>query len=226
MKQEQEVAKPDTQGLMLDTLDQLGCLPTANDDGSLAVHYQREIETWLSNIQELSEFRYYSYGEPSIIEDPWCSADEYDDPLSPFCLTQFWKSEYYEPHNILIFYISDVEGRGITIDIPLDGITSPSAGYYDLKLNKSVEVELDLSIIDYIQSLIERFPDKFFRDHLQAAIYYSQNNTLKAIDELRSSIESDDPYNFEHYKRYFPLEFRESDAFKELLKQSSKRYKG
>lgn len=162
MKQEQEVAKPDTQGLMPNTLEQLGCQPTANDDGSLSVQYQIEIETWLSNIQELSEFSYYSYCEPEILEDPWCSANEYGDPLSPFCLTQFWKTECYEAHHILIFRILDVEGRGIEIDIPLDGIIGPSASYYDRERNKCVEVKLDLSIIDCILSLIERFPDKFF----------------------------------------------------------------
>lgn len=85
-------------------------------------------------------------------------------------------------------------------------------------------MKLDLSIIDYILSLIERFPDKFFRDHLHAAIYYSQNNTVKAIEKLRLAIESDYPYNFENYKRYFPLGFRESDAFKALMKQSLKRH--
>ena len=183
---------------------------------------QKEIETWISNIQELSEFWLYSHGEAGLLEEPWCSADEYGDPLSPFCLTQFWKSEYYEPHNILIFFISDVEGRDIMIDIPLDGITGPRACFFDKKRNINMEAELDLSIIDDIKSLIERFPDKFFRDHLQAAIYYSQSNIIKAIDELRLSMESDDPYNFEHYKRYFPLEFRESDAFKVLMKQSTK----
>ena len=187
---------------------------------------QQEIVAWLSNVQELSEFSYYSYTELRDMEESWCYADEYGDPLSPFCLTQFWKDEYYEPHQILIFSIADVEGRRISIDIPYDGITGPRAWFYDKKSNNGVEVCLDLSIIDNILSLIERFPTIFFRDHLQAAIFYSQNNTIKAIDELRLSIESDYPYHFENYKRYFPIEFRESDAFKELLQQSSERYEG
>lgn len=182
---------------------------------------QKEIVAWLSNIQELSKFWLDCVGKLDCDEEPWCSAYEYGDPLSPFFLIQFWKSEYYEP-DILRFSIEDVEGRSITIDIPYDGITGPSGYYYDPELNKMIGGELDLSIIDDIMSLIERFPDKFFHDHLQAAIYYSQNNTIKAIDELRLSIESDYPYKFEHYKRYFPLEFRESDAFKALMKQASK----
>lgn len=185
---------------------------------------QKEIETWLSNIQELSEFSYYYYNDLDLFDEPWCCADEYGDPHSPYCLLQFWKVKGYEPNKILIFGIGDTEGRSVGLDIPLDGITGPSANYYDRKLNKNVAVKLDLSIIDYILSLIERFPDKFFRDHLHAAIYYSQNNTVKAIEKLRLAIESDDPYNFENYKRYFPLEFRESDAFKALMKQSSKRH--
>ena len=184
---------------------------------------QKEIETWLSNIQELSEFSYRVYNDLYLLYEPWCCADEYGDPLSPYCLIQFWKAEGYEPYEVLTFGIRDIEGGCVGLEIPLDGITGPSADYYDQKLNKYVEVKLDLSIIDHILSLIERFPDKFFRDHLHAAIYYSQNNTVKAIEELRLAIESDDPYNFEHYKRYFPLECRESDAFKALMKQSSRR---
>lgn len=42
MKQEQEVVKPDTLGLMLNTLNQLGCQPTANEDGTISVQYQGE----------------------------------------------------------------------------------------------------------------------------------------------------------------------------------------
>lgn len=43
MKQEeQEAPQPDTLGLMLNTLNQLGCQPQANDDGTLSVQYQGE----------------------------------------------------------------------------------------------------------------------------------------------------------------------------------------
>lgn len=42
MNQENEVTKPDTLGLMLNTLNQLGCQPTANEDGTLSVQYQGE----------------------------------------------------------------------------------------------------------------------------------------------------------------------------------------
>ena len=36
----EEIQKPNTLGLMLNTLNQLGCQPTANDDGTLSVQYQ------------------------------------------------------------------------------------------------------------------------------------------------------------------------------------------
>lgn len=42
MNQEQNVEKPDTKGLMFNTLSQLGCQPTANDDGTISVQYQGE----------------------------------------------------------------------------------------------------------------------------------------------------------------------------------------
>lgn len=42
MNQENEGAKPDTRGLMISTLNQLGCQPTANEDGTLSVLYQGE----------------------------------------------------------------------------------------------------------------------------------------------------------------------------------------
>lgn len=37
-----EIIKPDTQGLMFNTLSQLGCQPAKNDDGTLSVSYQGE----------------------------------------------------------------------------------------------------------------------------------------------------------------------------------------
>lgn len=42
MKQEQNTEKPDTLGLMLNTLNQLGCQPQTNDDDTLSVQYQGE----------------------------------------------------------------------------------------------------------------------------------------------------------------------------------------
>lgn len=42
MNQEQNVEKPDTLGLMFHTLNQLGCQPYANEDGTLSVQYQGE----------------------------------------------------------------------------------------------------------------------------------------------------------------------------------------
>lgn len=183
---------------------------------------QKEIETWLNNLQELSEFNYYCHFEPWDGE-PGYSNVEYGDPLSPYCLTPFWENDYYIPSQILIFNISDTEGRRMMLDIPLDGITGPRACFYDKKRNKNIEVELDLSIIDCILSLIDRFPAIFFRDHFQAAIYYSQNNPIKALDELRLSIESDSLYSLKDYNRYFSREFRDLDAFKALMKRFSDR---
>ena len=42
MKQDNDTPNPDTQGLMFNTLNQLGCQPTANDDGTISVQYQGE----------------------------------------------------------------------------------------------------------------------------------------------------------------------------------------
>ena len=42
MKQDNDTPKPDTQGLTINTLSQLGCQPTANDDGTISVQYQGE----------------------------------------------------------------------------------------------------------------------------------------------------------------------------------------
>lgn len=42
MNKENEMVKPDTLELMFNTLNQLGCQPQANDDGTLSVQYQGE----------------------------------------------------------------------------------------------------------------------------------------------------------------------------------------
>lgn len=42
MNPEADITKPDTLGLMFNTLSQLGCQPTANEDGTLSVQYQGE----------------------------------------------------------------------------------------------------------------------------------------------------------------------------------------
>ena len=42
MKQDNDTPKPDTQGLMFNTLSKLGCQPTVNDDGTISVQYQGE----------------------------------------------------------------------------------------------------------------------------------------------------------------------------------------
>lgn len=40
--QNEETQKPDTRGLMFKTLSEIGCQPSANDDGTLSVQYQGE----------------------------------------------------------------------------------------------------------------------------------------------------------------------------------------
>lgn len=184
---------------------------------------QKEIEAWFNNVQELDMFRCRL--EPDYLGEPNYPEEDYGDPLSPHCLTQFWKVEHYFPTKEMEFWISDYQGTHVIIDIPFDGITGPRASFYDKKRNLSISAELDLSIIDDIKSLIERFPEKFFWRHVQAATYYSNNgNTIKALEEIRLSIESGDEGNLEFYRLCFPREFRNSDAFKVLMKQSSKRY--
>lgn len=42
MKQDTNTSVPDTKELMFNTLSQLGCQPTANDDGTISVQYQGE----------------------------------------------------------------------------------------------------------------------------------------------------------------------------------------
>lgn len=42
MNKENEIPNPDTLGLMLNTLNQLGCQPTANEEGTISVRYQGE----------------------------------------------------------------------------------------------------------------------------------------------------------------------------------------
>lgn len=71
MKQEQEVAKPDTLGLMLNTLNQLGCQPTANDDGTLSVQYQGE------------NFHMEFGGMYARVWDPMWAGVKADDPDMP-----------------------------------------------------------------------------------------------------------------------------------------------
>lgn len=47
--QNEETQKPDTLGLMFKTLSEIGCQPSANDDGTLSVQYQGgRISSWSS----------------------------------------------------------------------------------------------------------------------------------------------------------------------------------
>lgn len=71
MNQENEVAKPDTLGLMLNTLNQLGCQPTANEDGTISVQYQGE------------NFHMEFGGMYARVWDPMWAGVKADDPDMP-----------------------------------------------------------------------------------------------------------------------------------------------
>ena len=71
MKQEKEVVKPDTLGLMLNTLNQLGCQPTANEDGTISVQYQGE------------NFHMEFGGMYARVWDPMWAGVKADDPDMP-----------------------------------------------------------------------------------------------------------------------------------------------
>ena len=71
MNQENEAPKPDTLGLMLNTLNQLGCQPTANDDGTLSVQYQGE------------NFHMEFGGMYARVWDPMWAGVKADDPDMP-----------------------------------------------------------------------------------------------------------------------------------------------
>ena len=71
MKQEQEDVKPDTLGLMLSTLNQLGCQPTANEDSTISVQYQGE------------NFHMEFGGMYARVWDPMWAGVKADDPDMP-----------------------------------------------------------------------------------------------------------------------------------------------
>lgn len=71
MNQENEVTKPDTLGLMLNTLNQLGCQPTANEDGTISVQYQGE------------NFHMEFGGMYARVWDPMWAGVKADDPDMP-----------------------------------------------------------------------------------------------------------------------------------------------
>lgn len=71
MKQEQEDVKPDTLGLMLSTLNKLGCQPTANEDGTISVQYQGE------------NFHMEFGGMYARVWDPMWAGIKADDPELP-----------------------------------------------------------------------------------------------------------------------------------------------
>ena len=68
---EEEIQKPDTIGLMFNTLSQLGCQPTANDDGTLSVQYQGE------------NFHMEFGGIYACVWDPMWASVKSDDPDMP-----------------------------------------------------------------------------------------------------------------------------------------------
>lgn len=71
MKQDNDTPKPDTQGLMFNTLSQLGCQPTANDDGTISVQYQGE------------NFHMEFGGMYARVWDPMWAGIKADDPELP-----------------------------------------------------------------------------------------------------------------------------------------------
>lgn len=71
MNQESDVTKPDTLGLMLNTLNQLGCQPTANEDGTISVQYQGE------------NFHMEFGGMYARVWDPMWAGVKADDPDMP-----------------------------------------------------------------------------------------------------------------------------------------------
>lgn len=71
MNQENDVTKPDTLALMLNTLNQLGCQPTANEDGTISVQYQGE------------NFHMEFGGMYARVWDPMWAGVKADDPDMP-----------------------------------------------------------------------------------------------------------------------------------------------
>lgn len=71
MKQDNDTPKPDTQRLMFNTLSQLGCQPTANDDGTISVQYQGE------------NFHMEFGGMYARVWDPMWAGIKADDPELP-----------------------------------------------------------------------------------------------------------------------------------------------
>lgn len=70
-QEDPEREKPDTLRLMLNTLSQLGCQPTANDDGTLSVQYQGE------------DFHMEFGGMYARVWDPMWAGIKVDDPDLP-----------------------------------------------------------------------------------------------------------------------------------------------
>ena len=66
-----EVKKPDTLGLMFNTLSNLGCQPTANEDGTISVQYQGE------------NFHIEFGGMYACVWDPMWAGVKADDPNMP-----------------------------------------------------------------------------------------------------------------------------------------------
>lgn len=71
MKQDNDTPIPDTQGLMFNTLSQLGCQPIANDDGTISVQYQGE------------NFHMEFGGMYARVWDPMWAGIKADDPELP-----------------------------------------------------------------------------------------------------------------------------------------------
>lgn len=175
---------------------------------------------WMEHIEKLRNF--YCSIEPDYYEEPYYPEREYGNPDSPRCYDQFWEEEWYYPTEEMEFHISDEEDNNLIIYVPLDGISSTHVYFTNSHLGICMEGDVDLSIIESLKRLIERFPDSFFYSEIRAAIYYSNTGNLKkAIDYIRLYLESEyQPYNLEQIQMVFPAKFRNLDEFKRLLRLS------
>lgn len=181
---------------------------------------------WMRHIETLQRFSCSI--EPDYYEDPYFPEREYGNPESPRCYDQFWEKEWYYPAEEMEFNIADDNGNSLTVFIPLDRISNTHISFHNLHNGIKIEGDVDLSIINSIKQLIEKFPDSFFRSKIHAAIYYSNTGNLKkATEYLRIYLETDYlteywPRDLDEIRRVFPAEYRNSDEFNELLNIAKK----
>lgn len=175
------------------------------------------IINWMEKIEKLDRFSCSI--EPDYYGDPYYPEKEYGNPDSPRCYDQFWQVDGYYPIEEMEFNISDTEENKLIVWIPLDGISSTHIYFKNDRLGINIEEEVDISIIDSIKKLIERFPDNFFSSEIHAALFYSSmGNIEKAIDYMRLYFNSEyQPYKLSELQRFLPIELTQSDEFRKIL---------